>query len=74
MLLRKRSEILCHEPGAAQQASGEKNKQKRATEKGLLVTSREEADTVERDFSFWLFLLHGAGGFFRVHYLGRVGG
>lgn len=52
---------------------GEK-KQKLGGEMDLLVTSREEADAVEWNFAFWLFLLHGAGGFFRIHYLGRVGG
>lgn len=72
MLFRKRREILCDEPGAGEQVGGE-NKLKRAREMHLLVTSREEADAVEWNFAFWLFLLHGAGGFFRIHYLGRVG-
>jgi len=40
---------------------------------GLLVTNREEADAVEWNFAFWLFFLDGAGGFFRIHDLGRVG-
>lgn len=52
---------------------GEK-RQKIGGEIDLLVTSREEADAIEWNFAFWLFLLHGAGGFFRIHYLGRVGG
>lgn len=38
-----------------------------------LVTSREEADAVKWNFSFWLFLLYSAGCFFGIHYLGRVG-
>jgi hypothetical protein len=73
MILRKRREVLCHEPGTGQKVVGETEKEKIAGERDLLVTSREEADAVERDFAFWLFLLHGAGGFFRIHYLGRVG-
>lgn len=73
MVPRKKREVLCDEPGASQHVAGEKNKQKRVKEMDLLVTSREEADAVERNFAFWLFLLHSAGGFFRIHYLGRVG-